>query len=101
MLHPNRLKFLARIGRRSTHQALQRMPEARRYPILAAFLRQTLIDLTDEIVDLFDTYLGNTHTRAKRKRDEYRQSVARATETKVRLFHDLGRLVLNQAITDA
>jgi TnpA family transposase len=33
-LSPNRLKFLAQIARRSTHQALRRMPEQRRYPIL-------------------------------------------------------------------
>ncbi len=37
-LTPNRLKFLAQIARRSTNQALQRMPEQRRYPILVAFL---------------------------------------------------------------
>ena len=40
-LTPNRLKFLAQIARRSTTQALQRMPEQRRYPILVAFLGQT------------------------------------------------------------
>ena len=44
-LSPNRLKFLAQIARRSTNQALQRMPEQRRYPILVAFLHQTLVDL--------------------------------------------------------
>src|SRR3954447_14609401 len=44
-LSPNRLKFLAQIARRSTNQALQRMPERRRYPILVAFLYQTRVDL--------------------------------------------------------
>jgi TnpA family transposase len=38
LLTPNRLKFLAQIAKRSTNQALQRMPEERRYPILLAFL---------------------------------------------------------------
>ena len=35
VLNPNRLKLLARIGRRATNQALQRMPEERRYPVYA------------------------------------------------------------------
>ena len=53
-LHPNRLKFLARLGKRSTNQALQRAPAERRYPILVAFLRQSLEETTDEVIDLFD-----------------------------------------------
>jgi len=53
-LTPNRVKFLAQVGRKTTNQALQRAPEARRYPILLAFLHQSLIDLTDEALDLFD-----------------------------------------------
>jgi hypothetical protein len=34
------------------------MPERRRYPILVAFLSQTLVDLTDEVIDLFDRCLA-------------------------------------------
>jgi hypothetical protein len=41
-LHPNLLKFLARLGKRSTNQALQRAPAERRSPILVALLRQSL-----------------------------------------------------------
>jgi hypothetical protein len=46
-LHPNRLKFLARLGKRSTNQALLRAPAERRYPIVVAFLRQGLEKTTD------------------------------------------------------
>jgi TnpA family transposase len=48
VINPNRLKFLAQIGRRATNQYLQRLIPERRYPILVAFLRQSLIDITDE-----------------------------------------------------
>jgi hypothetical protein len=41
-INPNRLKFLAQIGRRATSQALQRLAPARRYPIVAAFLRHSM-----------------------------------------------------------
>jgi len=62
-LSPNRLKSLAQIARRSTNQALQRMPERRRYPILVAFHYQTLVDLTDEAIDLFDRCLAEAYHR--------------------------------------
>jgi hypothetical protein len=49
-LNPNRQKFLARLGRTYTMQALRRMGSERRYPILLSFLKQTLIELTDESI---------------------------------------------------
>ncbi len=100
-LSPNRLKFLAQIARRSTNQALQRMPEQRRYPILVAFLYQTLVDLTDEALDLFDHCLADAYHRARRDLEEFRVSVASATNEKVRLFREIGRVVLDPEVRDA
>ena len=100
-LTPNRLKFLAQIARRSTNQALQRMPEQRRYPILVAFLYQTLIDLTDEAIDLFDRCLAEAYHRASRDLEDFRLSVARSTNEKVQLFREIGRVVLDPQVKDA
>jgi hypothetical protein len=100
-LSPNRLKFLAQIARRCTNQALQRMPEQRRYPILVAFLYQTLVDLTDEALDLFDHCLADAYHRARRDLEDFRLSVASATDEKVRLFREIGRVVLDPAVRDA
>ena len=100
-LTPNRLKFLAQIARRSTNQALQRMPEQRRYPILVAFLYQTLIDLTDEALDLFDRCLAEAYHRASRDLEDFRLSVARSTNEKVQLFREIGRVVLDPEVKDA
>src|SRR5438876_1868193 len=41
-LNPNRVKWLAQLGRKAPVPALQRMDPARRYPILVAFLAQAL-----------------------------------------------------------
>jgi hypothetical protein len=38
-LNPNRAKWLAQIGWKSTNQSLQRMAPERRYPVLVAFLQ--------------------------------------------------------------
>jgi hypothetical protein len=46
VLNPNRQKFLARLGRKYTVQALRRMGPERRYPIVLSLLKQTLRDLT-------------------------------------------------------
>jgi TnpA family transposase len=100
-LTPNRLKFLAQIARRSTNQALQRMPEQRRYPILVAFLHQTLVDLTDEALDLFDHCLADAYHRARRDLEDFRLSVARSTNEKVRIFREIGRVVLDPKVRDA
>ena len=50
-LTPNRVKLLAQLGRKSTNQMLQRMAPERRYPILAAFLTETAMDITDDIIE--------------------------------------------------
>ena len=101
LLNPNRLKLLARTGRRATNQALQRMPEERRYPVLLAFLHQSLIDLIDEAVDLFDRNLAEAYSRAGRELDEFRISVARSANEKVNLFQTIGEIILNPAVEDS
>ena len=99
-LNPNRRKFLAQIGRRSTSQILQRMPDRRRYPILLALLHETVIDLVDEIVDLFNRALKKADSRSRRELEAWRVSTARNTNEKVLLFSRVGRLVLDPEFPD-
>ncbi len=100
VLTPNRQKFLAQVARRSTNQALQRMAAERRYSILFAFVQLTLVEITDEAMDLFDRCLAETEARASRDLVEFRATVARATNEKVRLFSELGHVVLDPAVQD-
>jgi hypothetical protein len=95
------LKLLARLGRRATNQALERMAPERRYPILLTFVQQTFTDTIDEAVDLYDRCLAEAYTRAGRELDEFRQSVARATNETVRLLQTVGRFLLDPAVSDA
>src|SRR5207244_5466909 len=84
----------------SSGQALQRAPAERRYPILTAFLAQSLADITDETLDMFDHYLWETSTRAERDLETFRKSVARTTNETLVLFKELGRAVLDPTIRD-
>lgn len=97
---PNRRKFLAQLARRSTPQALQRAPDERRYPILLAFLQQSLVDITDEAVELFDRCVADVDRRAKRDLAEFRQRIARSTNIKIHLLVDVLDIVLDPAIPD-
>jgi len=98
MLNPNRRKMLARLGRKYTNQALQRMGPERRYPILLAFLKRTFTDALDEAADIFGECIAGAHKRSKRDLREHNQAVASATQEKVRLFHRVGQLVLDDSI---
>lgn len=99
-LTPNRRKFLAQLGKKSTNQALQRTPPQRRYPILLSFSHQIAEELVDEILDLFDRCMGQVDARARRDLDEFRRNAARATNEKVLLFKDLAEMVLDTQIAD-
>lgn len=98
-LNPNRQKFLAQIGRRSTNQALQGMNPQRRYPILLAFLRQSLVDITDELIDLYDRCLSDTYARARQDYKEFRLSIAKTTNEKLILFFEMGQIVLDSQVS--
>jgi len=71
------------------------MSEQRRYPILLCFGAQAVVEITDELVDLFDRCLQAAYGRARRELDELRRSEARSTNEKVRLLVELGRILLN------
>jgi len=100
-INPNRQKSLAQIGRKSTNQVLQRLDPRQRYPILIAFLRQSLEDVIDELVDLFDRCLAECNSRSKRSLKEFQLSIAQTTNEKLMTFREIGRIVLDPAIPDS
>ena len=99
-LNPNRVRHLSRLGRRMSPQALRRSAPGRRYQILIATLVETTYSLTDEIIGLFDAALGNVERRARTQLEEIKRSTATEANRAVRLFTQLGRLVLDDAIPD-
>ncbi|MBV8475858.1 MAG: Tn3 family transposase [Acidobacteria bacterium] len=99
-LNPNRAKWLAQIGWKSTNQYLQRMAPARRYPVLIAFLQQALLHHTDVVIELFDQCLWGCHSEAKHELEEFRKTMARSTNDKLQLFRELGHILLDDDIAD-
>lgn len=97
-VHPNRLRYLASLGRTTGAQALQRMPARRRYPILIAFLRQSLIDITDELLDMVGQCLADTRARARRALKEHQRGVVAAQEEVIRAFEAIGSVMLESDV---
>jgi Domain of unknown function (DUF4158) len=99
-LNPNRVKWLAQLGWKAPTPQLQRMDPQRRYPILVAFLQQALLHHTDVAVELYDQCLWEYHSAAQKELKELRQTLARSTNEKLRLFRELGQGLLDTAIDD-
>jgi TnpA family transposase len=100
-LNPNRVKWLAQLGWKAPTPQLQRMDPRRRYPILLAFLQQALLHHTDVAVELYDQCVWEYHSAAQKELKELRQTIARSTNEKLRLFRELGQVLLDATIDDA
>lgn len=66
MLPAERRRFLATVGRRLTAQALERREPQRRYPILLTLVAQSVTDVLDEVVSLFDQAVSAREGKAER-----------------------------------
>jgi TnpA family transposase len=96
----NRVKLLAKIGSRSTNQYLQRANEVKRYPVLLCFMKQTLYDLTDDLIEMFDQRLWELYSDAKREFKEDRLKATRSINQKLMTFRDIGQILLDPEVDD-
>jgi len=99
-LNPNRVKWLAQLGWKAPVPQLQRMDPARRYPILVAFLAQALAHHIDVAIELYDQCLWDYASAARKEFQEWRQTIARSTNEKLRMFRELGHVLLDATIND-
>ena len=56
---------------------------------------------TDVVVELFDQCLWRCHVDAKQELEEFRRATARSTNETLRLFRELGRVLLDPRVEDA
>lgn len=99
-LNPNRINHLAKIGARATNQYLQRASEIRRYPILICFLKQSLYNFTDDLIEMVDQRLWELYNQAKRNFDSDRLMASKTIDEKLKTLQDIGQILLNQDIED-
>lgn len=100
MLNPNRVNYLAKIGVRATNQYLQRAPEVRRYPILVAFLKQSLYNFVDDLIEMVDQRLWKLHNEARRTFEADRLQATKTINEKLQTLHKLGQILLDAGVDD-
>lgn len=97
----NRQKRLSLIARHRSNRHLERLPVHKRYPILMAFLRESLITLTDKVLEMFDAFWEYNLAKARREYESYQQQVAAAKDTAMQTLGGAVKVVLDEAGTPA
>lgn len=100
MLNPNRVNYLAKIGARATNQYLKRAPQFRRYPVLIAFLKQSLYNFVDDLIEMFDQRLWELHNAAKRTFEADRLQATKTINEKLTTLHKIGQILLDAEVDD-
>lgn len=100
LINSNRIKILSRLEKCATAQSLKRSTNEKRYPILIAFAYQSLIELLDEAVELFDQCISQAYSRAKEKLKKDHERARETTNHKVRLLDQIGSMILDHTIAN-
>jgi Domain of unknown function (DUF4158)/Tn3 transposase DDE domain len=99
-LTPNRMKWLAQVGWRTTPATVPTHAPVRWYPMLLAVGHQALYHHTDIVVELADQCLWASYTDARQELEEVRKTSARATNVTLVLFQTLGQILLDMTVDD-
>ncbi len=97
----NRRRQWAALVRRQPAQALRRYPPAKRHTLLLAFLAVRGEELTDDIVEMFDTLIGRVFGDAGDELTEAKTARAQALAEGARLFRTVGAILLDPDIPPA
>lgn len=100
-LPTSRLKWLARLARYSSTQALERRePERDRQVILAAFLLWMHETILDQLVDLFDECWADIYRRAKQDLRSYQLQQSESLSRVIGYFHNVADILLDRGVED-
>ncbi len=97
-IQPPRLWQWAAVVRRLSAQALRRYPPAKRYALLLAFLTVRGPEVTDAIVDMFDTLVGRLFARSSAELREVQMEQAQAHLSSARLFRRITQVLLDAKV---
>ena len=99
-LNPNRINHLAKLGARATNQYLQRANEAKRYPILLTFLKQSLYNFTDDLIEMVDQRVWKLYGEAKRAFEQDRLKATQTINEKLQTLYEIGQILLDPDVED-
>jgi TnpA family transposase len=97
-IQPPRLWQWAAIVRRLSAQALRRYPPAKRCALLLAFLTVRAPEITDAIVEMFDTLVARLFARSTAELREAQMEQAQTHLSSARLFRRITQVLLDARV---
>lgn len=94
----NRRRQWAALARRNTAQALRSYPPAKRYTLLLAFLVVRGEEVTDAIVEMFDTLIGRVFSHSEDELTEARLQQAQVRLEGACLFRTVAQVLLDPQV---
>ena len=98
-LHPNRQKRLNLLARTRSNRHLERLLPHKRYAVLVAFLKESLLTLTDEVLSMFDAYWEHSYAKVRRDYEQYQQRVASAKDNALQTLGQAVGIILDDDTT--
>ena len=94
LIHPNRLRQLAKIEARYEPFALRRFPDPKRYAILVVFLRELSQDLIDQAFEIHHRQMMALQRKGRKIQEEIQQHHGKSINTMVVAFAELGAALI-------
>ncbi len=96
IIHPNRVKLLARRAKQRTIWTTAQLRPQQRYPLLVCFLDQALHDYVDLAVTIYIETIKSIFQRAETKRDKETLERGKSLNDKVLILSRLAHLILDE-----
>ena len=100
MIPANRRKRLTYIARHNSNAYLQRMNPVKRYPLLICFLGETLLDITDSILIMYNDFWRQAINDAKKAMDLYQLGLLKSQGKAISTLVKATEMVVNENINN-
>ncbi len=98
MIPVNRQKKLANVVRNNTNQYLQRMSSPKRHPALVCFLRETLLEMTDTVISMYQGFWIHAISEAKKAHELYQINSIKTQKQAVSTLTKASEMLLDDSI---
>ena len=100
MIPANRRKRLTYIARHNTNSYLQRLNPIKRYSLLVCFLGETLLDITDSILLMYNEFWQQAMNDAKKAMDLYHLGLVKSQGKAISILTKATEMVVNDSISN-
>jgi len=100
VLHRNRVRQFAELGRSYHAGFLKRFDPAKRYVIMVCLLQDLIQEVTDDTIEMIDVLIGRIFTQSQKDRDELFKKQGKHINAKLLLFRSIAAIVLDRDVPD-